>query len=276
MMLSVIFGLLSALSWGAGDFCGGLATKRTSAYTVVILGDFSGAVLMAVLALFFREPLPPAMDWLWAGLAGLAGSLGLIALYRALASGRMSVASPVAAIVSGALPIAVGIFLQGWPDGWQILGFAVALPAVWLLSSNERARPQWNELSLPALAGFGFGLFFILLHQASHTAVFWSLVAVRLIAIVALILTALLTRQLQKPAPGQVPLILLMGMLDVGGNAFFALADKFGRLDAASVLSSLYPAATVGLAWLVLKEKLHAHQRVGVLTALAAVVLIAL
>jgi drug/metabolite transporter (DMT)-like permease len=275
-MLSIIFGLCSALSWGAGDFCGGLATKRTSAYTVVILGDFAGAGLMAVLALLFHEPLPPSLDWLWAGLGGLAGSLGLIALYRALASGRMSVASPVAAIVSGALPIGIGALLQGWPTAWQLTGFAVALPAVWLLSSNERARPQWSELGLPALAGLGFGLFFVFIHQTSHTAVFWSLVAVRLIAIVALTLMALFTRQLQRPAPAQVPLILLMGVLDVGGNAFFALADKYGRLDAASVMSSLYPAATVALAWLVLKERISRQQLIGVGAALIAIALIAL
>ena len=271
---SVAFGLASAVVWGAGDFCGGLATKRANVYGVVIAGYAIGGLLFVGLALAFGETLPPLADLIWAGAAGVCGAVGLLALYRALASGRMSVASPAAAVISAALPAVFGTFVDGLPGGWQVGGFGLALLGVWLVSSNARVKIQFGELGLPAVAGLGFGLFFVLMDRVSAAAIFWPLASARTVAVVVLAAFALGTRQLQLPAREHWPLTTLVGIFDAGGNAFFLLAAQAGRLDVAAVLSSLYPASTVWLAWLILKERITRWQLVGVAAALAAIVLI--
>jgi drug/metabolite transporter (DMT)-like permease len=275
-LASVAFGLASAAAWGAGDFCGGLATKRSSVYGVIIVGDAVGGVLLAGLALAFAEALPSLIDLFWGAAAGVSGAIGLIALYRALASGRMSVASPVAGVVTATIPVIFGAFVEGLPGVWQMLGFGFALVGVWMVSSNERVAIQLGELGLPVIAGLGFGVFFILIDRASHASVFWPLVTARLAAVAALVIFAAARRQLQLPQPGHLRLIVLVAVLDAGGNAFFTLAARAGRLDVASVLSSLYPASTVGLAWLVLKERVTRLQLLGIVATLAAIALIAL
>jgi drug/metabolite transporter (DMT)-like permease len=274
---SVIFGLLSAATWGAGDFCGGLAARRANVYGVIIVGDLVGGVLLAVLALVFGERVPPPGDLAWGAAAGVSGVIGLIALYRALASGRMSVASPVAAIVTAALPVLAGAALEGLPGRWQLLGFGLALLAVWLISGGTAAGGiRFQELGLPVVAGLGFGVFFILIDRGTRAAVFWPLVAARLAAVGLLVAYAAATRQLRLPEAGLLPLTTFVGVLDAGGNAFFTLAAQAGRLDVASVLSSLYPASTVWLAWLILKERLSRPQWAGLAAALTAIVLITL
>lgn len=275
----VVFGLASAAVWGAGDFCGGLATKRANVYGVVIAGYAIGDLLFVGLALAFGETLPPPADLIWAGAAGVCGAIGLLALYRALASGRMSVASPVAAVISAALPAAAGSLIDGFPGGWQVSGFGLALLGVWLVSQDlsglrDLTGLKWKELGLPAVAGLGFGLFFILMDRVSAAAIFWPLASARTVALVVVTAFALGTRQLGWPAREHWPLTTLVGIFDAGGNAFFLLAVQAGRLDVASVLSSLYPASTVWLAWLVLKERMTRWQLAGVAAALAAIVLI--
>lgn len=275
-IVPALFGLAAAATWGAGDFCGGLATKRANVYAVVILGDVVGGLLLSTLAMAFGEPLPPMEELLWGAVAGLAGAVGLLALYRALAQGRMSVASPVAAVITAALPVVFGAFVEGLPNGGQIAGFGLALLGVWLISGNTTARIRLNELGLPLVAGLGFGIFFVIIGSVSQDVAFWPLVAARLAAVTVLSAFALATRQLQPPKFEHLPLVALVGVLDAGGNAFFALAAQAGRLDVAAVLSSLYPASTVWLAWLILKERIHRWQFIGIVAALAAILLITL
>jgi drug/metabolite transporter (DMT)-like permease len=271
----VLFGLASAATWGAGDFCGGLASRRSSAIGVVIFGDLVGAVLLAGLALLLGEALPPLTALVWGALAGLAGAAGLLALYRSLALGRMSIASPLTAIFAGLFPVLFGLLTEGLPSVFQFAGFALALFGVWCLASTGRLDFHWRDLGLPLISGFGFGLFFILIGQAARTAAIWPLVASRAAGTLGLMAYALATRQFALPAREHWPLTTLVGVLDAAGNGFFAFAARLGRLDVASVLASLYPASTVWLAWVFLKERLTRQQLVGVLAALAAVVLIA-
>jgi len=150
------------------------------------------------------------------------------------------------------------------------------LAAVWLIAQNENAGMRLKDLGLPLLAGVGFGGFFIAIDRTSGVAVLWPLVATRCASSTLLLLIALTQRFRIKPEHGQLGLIALSGLLDTGGNLFYALAARAGRLDVASVLGSLYPASTVWLAWLVLKERLTPRQWLGVAAALAAIVLIAL
>ena len=247
-LLGIGFGLAAASSWGAGDFCGGLASKRTHVYGVVILSQLVGLGLLILLALLLAEPVPAHTDILWAGLAGLAGTVGLVALYRGLATGPMGVVAPVAAVTSVILPLIFGAFLEGIPAWSQLLGFGLALCAVWLITRpgpGGGSRFQARALALPLLAGLGFGVFFILIDHVSASAVLWPLAAARAASVLVLLVVVLLTRQRAKPAESQIPLILMSGMFYTGGNALYALAARAGRLVLAAVISSLYPAVTV-------------------------------
>lgn len=275
-LAAVIFGLLSAGIWGAGDFCGGLATRRASVNSVVIASQLVGILLLTGLAFIFREPWPIATDLMWGALAGVAGNVGLLALYRGLATGRMGVVAPLSAVLSAALPVLVSVFFAGLPGWVTLIGFALALVGVWLLAQPAGGAVfRLGDLGLPVLAGFGFGLFFVFVDQVSAAAVFWPLVAARLASLALLAGVTAASRQRLWPSAGPLPLVVLSGVLDAAGNAFFALATQTGRLDVAAVLSSLYPASTVLLAWIVLHERLTRAQILGVAAALVAIVMIA-
>jgi drug/metabolite transporter (DMT)-like permease len=275
-LLGIGFGLAAASSWGTGDFIGGIAAKRTHVYGIVIVSQLVGLVLLSVLALLLAEAIPALIDIVWAGIAGLAGTVGLVALYRGLATGPMGVVAPVAAVISVILPLIFGLFLEGIPALSQLLGFGLALCAVWLITRpGHGSRIQVRDLALPLLTGLGFGIFLILIGHVSAAAVLWPLAAARATSVLALLIAAILTRQRTRPAVGQIPLILMVGLFDTGGNAFYALAARGGRLDIAAVLGSLYPAMTVLLARLILKERLTRQQGLGLALALLAVMLIA-
>ncbi len=275
--VTVAYGLASAVAWGSGDFGGGLATKHSSARGVILFSQLIGVGLLFGLMGFMPQPAPLPIDLGYGVLAGICGSLGLVGLYTALSQGRMGVVAPVAAVVTAVIPLTVGFFLEGAPPVQQGGGFILALLAVWFLSrSSAEFNVAPRDLLLPAAAGVGFGLFFIFIDRVSTGTVLWPLIAARLGSIVIMAVWSLARRPFTAPSWRQLPLIALAGVGDTGGNAFFALAAQAGRLDIASVLSSLYPAATVLLAWLVLKERLGLKQWIGVALALVALLLIAL
>jgi drug/metabolite transporter (DMT)-like permease len=245
---------------------------------VIILSQVVGIGLLLALAFGFNEPLASPSGLLWGLLAGVFGMVGLAALYKGLAGGRMAVVAPVTAAVAAVIPVVVGLFLEGLPSPIQMVGFALALVAVWLLAQDGdsvSASIDIKELTLPFIAGIGFGLFFVFIDQASNSGVFWPLLAARLSSISILTVLVLIRREWELPSRSLVPLLVVVGIFETGGNAFFALATQLGRLDVSSILSSLYPATTVLLAAVVLKEKIGRPQKMGLALALVALVLIA-
>ncbi len=278
--MPVSLGLAAAISWGAADFTGGMITKRSNVYGVVIGGELTGLIALFGLALLTGEPIPSLENLLLAGLAGIGGGFGLILLYRALAGGQMSVAAPVSAVLAAAIPVIVTAVWQGLPDLIVMSGLLLALLAIWLIArgegSEDSIRIRLAHIRLPFLAGIVFGLFFVLLHQASQDSLFWPIIATRLTSVTFLIGFASFTRQPWIPSRKLWPIIALSGVLDTGGNGLFVLSGQLGRMDVAAVLSSLYPAATVMLAWIILKEKMGRLQWVGFICALFAIILIAL
>jgi drug/metabolite transporter (DMT)-like permease len=273
-LVTVLFGLAASLFWGSGDFNGGLASRRASAHSVVIASYVVGFVALLALALIWREQFPPSSDLAWGAVAGLAGAIGLIAFYSALSVGRMGIAAPVSAILTAALPVLFSAFIAGLPNLIQLAGFIMALIAIVLISRPERAggRPRGTGLAL--LAGCGFGCFFILISRVNPAATFWPLATARLTSVLFLLALAWFRRQPVLPGMKVMPLVLLAGGLDAGGNAFFVLAAHSGRLDIAAVLSSLYPATTVLLAALLLRERVTRIQTIGIVIALVAVPMI--
>ena len=270
----ILFGLLSAFTWGAGDFSGGLATKRSSVYSVIIASQFVGAILLFGLTFICREVMPPIDKLVWGAIGGMSGALGIVCLYRALAIGRMGVAAPVSAVTAGVIPVIAGLFLQGSPKTTQVFGFGFALIGVWLISRSDDGAIGLAGLKLPFVAGIGFGFFLLLINRVSVDVIVWPLVAARWGSLTIILIYAAVTGQFALPSRDRLTLIALAGALDSTGNAFYALAGQIGRLDVAAVLSSLYPASTVGLARTILKERITRIQSIGIAAVLIAIVLI--
>ena len=274
LFATIVFGLAASMCWGSGDFSGGLASRRADASSVV-LGDYTiGFFLLVTLALLWNEPFPSLVDLLWGGLGGIAGVLGLLSFYTALSRGKMGVVAPVSAVLTATLPVLFNAFIVGLPTLLQMGGLALALLAIGLISRPERTKGIPKGLGLALLAGCGFGCFFILISRVNPDTTFWPLAVARLTSVIVLFVTVRLRRRPIVLGKAQVPLVVLAGILSAFGNAFFLLAAHSGRLDIATILSSLYPAATVGLSALILRERATGIQAVGIALVLVAVPLI--
>ncbi|OQY60576.1 MAG: hypothetical protein B6245_00720 [Desulfobacteraceae bacterium 4572_88] len=277
--LAITYGVSSAITWGAGDFSGGFASRRNNIYTVVFFSQIIGGVFLLASAILFAETIPTPGQMLIGGLGGISGMLGIFALYTGLARGRMGIVAPLSAMITALIPIIFGMFTEGLPKNSQFLGFGIAILSVWFLSySAGNAKIQAHELYLSVAAGMGFSLFFIFIDKVSSYAVLWPLCSARFASLILLsvFIMAMRRSQIKIPDGREFLFIALIGILDAGGNVFFALASRLGRLDMSAVLASLYPAATVFLARFILKEQLSLRQWGGVATALLALVFITL
>jgi drug/metabolite transporter (DMT)-like permease len=273
--LGIFFALTSAFIWGGGDFTGGYATRRNSQYHVLTLSAFSGLVVLVLAALFWREGFPSGWSILWSMLGGAAGALGIAALYRALSQERAVSIAPTTAIIGAAVPVIFNAFFQGLPPSTKLLGFGLALAGIWLVSTSSTTSTKVSRQGflLACLAGIGFGGFFVFLGLVEPGKIFTPLIIARCLTFLTGLALVRLNR-LPLPSLGSNPIALLAGVLDAGGNLFYVLAKQYTRLDIAAVLASLYPASTVLLASLLLKEKVSRTQGLGVLICLAAIALI--
>lgn len=278
-MLPIIFGLSAALGWGAADFTGGLASRKTTAYRAVFYGEIAGIVVLILAVMATGEPLPGLRSWLLAMLAGALGTFGLLLLFHAMTLGLMSIAAPVSALLAAMLPVVIGMFTEDLPKWMTILGFGFALLSVWMISQGKDGvtdiLAHLSDLKLPLLAGIGFGLYFVIMHEATKTgATLVPMIASRSGGLILTTAYMLAIRASWKVEDNSAwKMIALNGVLDISGNGFFILASQTGRLDVAAVLSSLYPGATVVLAWIFLKERLSRNQWIGIASALIAIVL---
>jgi len=277
--LGVLLGLLAATLYGSADFCGGLATKRSSMWSVTILSQAVGFVLLFGVLPFFPGHATVA-DYLWGAAAGACGGLGLALLYHALSIGKMGIVSPITAVLAASLPVIVGSTHGEHLSTFQLAGIIVALVAVVLISTlhddNGKFEFATAGVKEAAASGLILGGFYLLLAHAGARAGLYPLVAARLSSMVLLTVIALLARQSVRPAKGAMRLIIAAGGIDMMANALYVLATFHGYVSIAAVLTSLYPASTVILAWIVLRERLQAVQYTGLFCALVGVLLIAL
>lgn len=278
--MAILLALGCAVVYGAADFLGGLATRRTSVFGVVALSQVSGLVALVALLPWLGGSVGGA-DLGWGALAGLAGAAGLLVFFRALAGGVMSVIAPVTAVTAAAVPVLVGLLGGEQIGTWASVGVALALAAVVLVSAESgllalrAARPA---SLIPALvAGAMFGLFFVLLDRTSDDSGLTPLVAARLASVVLVVGIALARRKKLTVTRSALPLVVASGIGDMTANALFLLAtQQDGQLAITGVLASLYPVSTVVLAQVVLRERLVGAQIAGLAAAVTAVVLITL
>ncbi len=263
-MLAALWGLAAAAAWGFGDFAGGLATRRSGELTVMRVSSVLGLVFLVGLALLRGSPLPSLQDALLGVAGGAVGVIGLITLYRALAGGQMSLVAPITAVVANIVAVGISAATEGIPGALKWLGFLLAGFGVWLLSRPEgKVRLSSQTLGLSVLAGVSFGGIFAITAQFSSADVGWSVVCLRVTTVVLIFI--LIARRGGVPSlpKALIPLAAVAGICDSLGNIFFALAGQAGRLDVSAVSSSLYPAFTLVLAVLVLRERLQGWQLFG-------------
>lgn len=276
-LLAAAAGLLSAASWGAGDFGGGIATKRLPVFVALLGSQLVGLAGAAVAMIVLGESLPAPADATWAAAAALFGALGLAGLYRALADGQMGIVAPITGVLTAAIPVAVGIATAGLPGPVRLAGFSVALLAIVLVSLADDGSTGRAGLLLAIGAGLGFGLYSACVGQV-EVGVFGPLMVSRATAsvLVVVIVAAQRTplRAVASAEPRLLLLVALVGALDLVGNAMFLVAAQASGLALAAVLGSLYPVSTVILATLVLHEPIGRIHALGIAAAALAVVLV--
>jgi len=265
--------LAAAASWGVGDFFGGLKSRSLSPVAVLIVAQPIGLTLLAIWVAV-RGQGPPGSSVLWACLAAVLGTTGLIAFYKGMAAGALSIVAPIAG-AGAAIPVIWGLAHGDHPSGYQELGFAAALIGV-VLASFER-RPEAARLAAgvgwAAIAMLAFGAYYIPMHEASHGDFLWAAFVFRLTS-TTLIAAAWLVLRPPSARRADLPVLASIGILDTGGNVFFAAASAKGLVSVVSILASLYPVVTVLLARAVLHERVHRSQELGIVLALAGIVLI--
>jgi uncharacterized membrane protein len=268
------FSLAAVFAWGTSDFVGGYAARRTNAFLLTAIAHLSGLLLMAGVALASHSPFPSPTAVAWALLAGLSGGGALAIFYRALATGRMGLTAPVAAVLGAAIPTVFGMFREGLPQPAQVVGFAVAATGIWLISRTEDDSPSEN-IGMAALAGIGFAGFYLCIKQAGDGSAFWIAAVSKVASFTLTGAIVLIGRRTREIDLRGIAFGVLAGCLDVIGTVLFIRASQTGRLDSAVVLSSLYPAVTVLLARLILREHFTRWKALGMVAALLAVPMIA-
>ncbi len=281
--LPAAFSLSAVGAWGASDFLGGIGARRVNAFLFTLIVHLSGMLVAGTVALTLGLPFPPVDRIGWALLAGTFGGLSLALFYRALATGKMGLVAPVAAVLGAAIPTIVTAFHEGFPGWRHAAGFILAGIGVWLISRSEAGNAEGkNEesgrpagLGLAVLAGIGFAGFYLAIHQAGNGSALWIAVCSRsasLVVTLAIVAFGGLFRAMPRNILG---LAIFAGVLDITGSAVFIRASQIGRLDSAVVLTSLYPAVTVLLARIFLHEHFSRTRSIGMLAALIAVPMIA-
>lgn len=275
--LSYALAVVASLTYGTSDFLGGLATKRGAALSVVVFSHLSGLLLL-LLALPFLPPSEPTPAvFAWGAASGLAGGIGVALLYRALAIGVMSVVAPVTAVCAVIVPLAVGLSLGERPTALAILGVLLAIVAIVLVSqagSIEAGKRATTALPIAIASGGAIGVFLVFLERAGPSAGLWPLIAARVVSVAFFCVAALISRERLVLPRGSTALVVGCGVLDMLSNVLYLLAVRRGLLSIVATLTSLYPASTILLAWIVLRERLGPVQWVGVGCAAVAIVLI--
>ena len=274
-------GLVSAATWGGSDFVGGVGARRAPALLVVASGHIVSFLLLLAFCLGIHLALPGSHYLLFAVLGGFEGSLALAIFYRALAMGAMGLTAALTGLLTALVPVIFSLFLDGLPSPLTAVGLAAGLVSIWLITHAPAPRGSSlpgpatppAALVLGALAGTGFGAQLILFRFASGGGLLWTMTSARAAGSLAMILVILAVPP-KGPWKGFWQTGILAGILDTIGNLFYLKATQLGRLDVAAVVCSLYPAGTILLAAMVLRERPTRRQMAGMALALGAVALL--
>ena len=270
-----LLSLSAAVTWGAADFSGGLATKTVNAFRVVVVAHATGLLLMLALGLTLSEPVASGRSLLFGALAGAVGGIGLAAFYKSLAVGTMGINAPLSAVITALLPLVFSLVTEGAPHVLRLAGFALALLSIWVMAAPSAGVGSGRPgVGLAVVAGIGFGGFLLLMKLAGPQGVFWPLASARAASFLLMLIIVVFSGAKQKTDTSALKYMIMAGILDSAANALYVVSAQHGRLDVAAVLSSMYPASTLFLARIFLKERMSRMQACGTIVALIAVAMI--
>ena len=275
-MLAAVLALGASAGWGIADFLGGLKSRTVPVLAVIAIAQPVGLALVATSLAVGGTGTPPA-SVLWAAPAAVLGTLGIAAFYRGMAVGTISIVAPIAA-TGAAIPVIVGIASGDRPTRAQLVGFVLAIGGSVLASAetNPQARGIRVAAGVPwaIVASIGFGAYFVPMHAASRADFLWAAFVFKVVVATMALLAVVVVRPTLRLPRRDLGTIACIGVFDSGANVLFAASASLGLVSVVSVLASLYPVATVALAWLYLRERLAGVQAAGVVAALAGVILI--
>jgi uncharacterized membrane protein len=312
--MAYLLALSSAVLYGAADFIGGLTSRRADTIAVVVVSQFTGLLLLALIVPLLPAVAPAGRDLLWGASAGVAGSIGVALLYRGLAIGTMAIVAPTTAVCAVALPVAAGVAMGERLSTMSGIGIVLALIGIILVAQETRtdsapvaavsddalawegvaeadgaedvsaeampperaASRRWIPpgFGLAFLAGIAIGGFYLSLARASPDAGLWPLLVARCASVALFGIIAMVAGRSLRMPVGAAAMAVTAGVIDMLANALYLIATWSGALSLVVTLASLYPASTVLLARVFLHERLNRWQIAGVVCALVAVVTI--
>lgn len=277
--MPVLFALASALVYGIGDYCGGRAARRQAAVVVAIAGQMVSLLLVGAAVVLMGTAVPSIATWGWSAVAGLFGALGIAGLYHGFAHGDISVVAPTSAVVGAVVPVVAGLIIGERPSALALIGIAIAVTAIALVSGaigNHAHNTPPRIVALAVGVGACFGLLFVALERADGDSGLWPLVIARFTSIPVLLCIAAVSGARPARHRGSMQIAVVAGVFDMGANVLYLAAARGGMLSIVAAVSSLYPASTVALAFAVDKERLTKWQAIGLGAAALALVLVSL
>jgi drug/metabolite transporter (DMT)-like permease len=266
-------GLLGALSFGAGDFAGAIASRRSGALVAVAGAHLVGLLALLVGVLILQPPIPEPGAIGIGLVAGLAGVAGLAALYRGMSLGSMGLVTSISGAGSLTVPLLAGVALGATVAPLQLVGVASAAAAAAAAGGASRDEIGRHSLALAVMAAVGFGAWYVLLDLAARGGdPLWALVFSR--AASAGIAAAVVAVRGFDRATVPWRIVVAAGIFDVGGNALYVVAREQMALGLAAALIGLYPIVTMLLARFRLGEHLPRLGQLGVALAVIGIVLI--
>ena len=275
--MEIVLALCAAGVYGVADYCGGRASRTVPVITVTVVGQACALIVVAVIVFLSGVPAPPASDWFWGGIAGIAGASGLLAFYKAMGSGHMTVVAPISAVTATAVPVIVGLSTGERPSVLALCGIPVALVAITLVSDafgRHNRRAPLSVLVMAFGAGTVFGSLFVILAHTSDNSGLWPILAMRVTSVPFMFIVLLFTKNTVASARPQFRLVASSGILDSIANGLYLLAVRHGLMSLVATINSFYPASTLLLATGLDREKIHRPQMVGLVLAGVALVMI--
>lgn len=279
--MAIALAVVSALLYGWSDYLGGRATREVSVLRVTLYIEF--LMTISYIALVVLDPAPFVVrDAIWGAAAGIGGVGGVAAFYLALSMGSISVASPVAGVLSAVVPVATGIAMGERPSPLAMVGILIAMASVVLVSGamssrrDEVAMPR-SQLLLVLASGVLFGLWYVALDIAGSESGWWPLLTSRTLTVPALLVTGYVLRdrlRAEEMSSAGRRWVLGAWLTILAANLAYLVAVRSGLLSIVAVIASMYPASTIGLAIFIDREQLSKSQWLGVGFAAGALILV--
>jgi drug/metabolite transporter (DMT)-like permease len=277
--MPLIWAGIAALFYGLADYSGSRASRFANSASITFFGQAMAFMGIGVFLLFVRTPVMPLESWLWTTGGGFGGALALVAFYKAMSMGSMTVIAPITAVIGLSVPVIAGVLSGERPSGSAWIGILLATIAVALvadvLDRHDLPTPP-RVIWMAVAAGLGFGMIFVCMGNASHDHGVWPLFGQRLVSVPTVAAIALLqTRSISVPK-NVFLLSIAAGVLDTSANGLYLLATSAELMSIVSVVVAMYPVATIFLAMTLDHERLHKSQGIGLLLAITSLVLISI